>query len=196
MTPNEFYESDKFVALRESLIERYSENHRYYHNMWHIESMLQLSSAHAANKGIVSLAIWYHDAIYDPTRKDNEEKSAELAIKDLSPYLSEEDMEYLTNAILFTKHHFSSNILTSDLAVLVDCDLYILSHDWYYTGYAAAIRKEYAHVSDEDYIKGRCDFLKKMLARPTIYSVFRNRNAKAKMNMQSEFARLKAKLNE
>lgn len=195
MTAHELYESDKFVTLREGLIERYSENHRFYHNMWHVESMLRLSESQVINRGIVNLAIWYHDAIYDPARKDNEERSAELAIKELGPYLNEEELDYLTHAIIFTKHQFSSSLLTSDLALLIDCDLYILSHDWYYKGYAAAIRKEYAHVSNEDYVKGRCEFLQKMLLRPSIYSVFKNRNAKAKANMQNEFASLKASLN-
>ena len=192
MSPHHFYESDYFISYRDELIERYNEKHRYYHNMWHINDMLNLSTiCHPANVGAINLMIWYHDAIYDPTRTDNEERSAELATEHLKDKLDPNDVEYITTGILLTKHTFSSRFLSFDLAILIDCDLYILSHDWYYKMYARNIRKEYSYLTDGQYIKGRIDFLEKMLKKSNWYSQFKDRNIKAEKNMKMELEKLK-----
>lgn len=187
MSPLSFYESDQFVKLRTELIARYNEPHRFYHNIFHINDMLNITmGCRSSNVGIVNLIIWYHDAIYDPTRKDNEEKSAELAIEQLKNHLTTEDVDYVASGILLTKHQFSSNLLTTDMSIVIDADLYILSHDWCYTAYARAIRKEYSHCSDSQYIAGRKQFLEKMLLKKSYYGLFTQRNDKAKKNMQME----------
>lgn len=187
MSSLSFYESNQFVKLRTELIARYNEPHRFYHNIFHINDMLNITmGCRPSNVGIVNLIIWYHDAIYDPTRKDNEEKSAELAIEQLKNHLSVEDVDYVVSGILLTKHQFSSNLLTPDMSIVIDADLYILSHDWCYTAYARAIRKEYSHFSDEQYIAGRKQFLEKMMLKKYYYGIFTQRNDKAKKNMQME----------
>jgi predicted metal-dependent HD superfamily phosphohydrolase len=187
MLPLSFYESEQFVKLRNELIARYNEPHRYYHNIFHINDMLNIAmGCRPSNSGVVNLIIWYHDAIYDPQRKDNEEKSAELAINQLKDYLSTEDVDYVASGILLTKHQFSSNLLTADMSVVIDSDLYILSHDWCYTAYARAIRKEYAYLNDAEYIAGRKQFLEKMLLKNAYYGILHARNSKAKKNMQME----------
>ncbi len=66
----------------EGLVSRYSEPQRHYHNLAHIaECLVEFDSARELAKGPVpvELAIWFHDAIYDPNAADNEERSAELA---------------------------------------------------------------------------------------------------------------------
>lgn len=184
--PLYFYET-QFVKLRTELITRYNESHRYYHNTFHINDMLNITMGlRVRNRGIVNLIIWYHDAIYDPTRKDNEEKSAELAVEQLKDQLSVEDVDNISMGILLTKHQFSSHLLEHDMSAVIDADLHILSHEWCYTGYARAIRKEYSHVSDVDYIAGRTQFLQTMLNKKSIYGILDQLNAKAKSNMQLE----------
>ena len=187
MSPAYFYESDEFVQLRTELIARYNEPHRHYHNIFHINDMLNISMGCTQNNpGIVKFIIWYHDAIYDPTRKDNEEKSAELAIEQLKDHLSSDDVDYIASGVLLTKHQFSSSLLTNDMSLVIDADLYILSHDWCYTAYARAIRKEYSHLNDVEYIAGRKQFLQKMLCKNSYYGIFIKRNEKARINMQME----------
>jgi predicted metal-dependent HD superfamily phosphohydrolase len=187
MLPLVFYESEQFVKLRTELIARYNETHRYYHNIFHINDMLNIAmGCRPSNIGIANLIIWYHDAIYDPQRKDNEEKSAELAIDQLKDHLSSEDVDTVASGILLTKHQFSSNMLTPDMSIIIDSDLYILSHDWCYTAYARAIRKEYAYLNDAEYIAGRKQFLEKMLRKNSYYGILHTRNTKAKKNMQME----------
>jgi pantetheine-phosphate adenylyltransferase len=66
------------------LVEMYTEPHRHYHNHDHLESMFNYvdtwSEYPDSQDKIMYTAIWFHDAVYDPTKSDNEEKSIDLFI--------------------------------------------------------------------------------------------------------------------
>src|SRR5918993_1304291 len=60
----------------------YSSPNRYYHNLYHIQALMDLSGQYAkwlSNKDLIDFAIFYHDVIYNVSQLDNEEKSAEKA---------------------------------------------------------------------------------------------------------------------
>jgi predicted metal-dependent HD superfamily phosphohydrolase len=61
--------------------ERYSEPHRHFHTIEHLNDVLgqvfELYKNSVDLPEMVMSAV-FHDIIYDPQRKDNEEKSAEL----------------------------------------------------------------------------------------------------------------------
>ena len=64
----------------EELLGAYGSPGRFYHNLEHIHDCLSLFDHHASlaeHPEEVELAIWFHDAVYDTTRSDNEKKSAE-----------------------------------------------------------------------------------------------------------------------
>lgn len=64
-------------AVYNDLVTRYSESHRAYHTLAHIQHCLdefEQVRHLIANPDAVELALWYHDAIYDTKAKDNEEK--------------------------------------------------------------------------------------------------------------------------
>ena len=69
--------------LRDDLLARWSESHRRHHTVHHLHEMLD-AIAVLADEGIqfdreaVELAAWFHDAIYELGRDDNEDRSAEL----------------------------------------------------------------------------------------------------------------------
>src|SRR5688572_3342381 len=69
-------------GLYEEMMTRYAEPHRRYHTARHLdECFAELAAVRgdAARPAEVELALWFHDAIYDTARHDNEQRSAEWA---------------------------------------------------------------------------------------------------------------------
>jgi len=163
--------------LWRDIVTRYGEPQRAYHTLDHIEQLLVqfenikhvLSEPH-----IIALALYYHDVIYDPTRSDNELKSAEFAIDALGPYLSTEQCQQIHDLIMMTANHQIDTLVDSekynDAACLLDMDLSILGEPWStYQQYAKAIRQEYNHVADDSYRDGRTAVLQGLLVHPKLY---------------------------
>jgi predicted metal-dependent HD superfamily phosphohydrolase len=183
-------------ALRQA----YSEPHRRYHTLEHIADCLaQLSEVEGLSgeeRHVLELAIWWHDAVYDPTRADNEERSAELARADLAR-LGEPAgvIDEVARLILLTKGH---TVAPGDRlgAVLVSIDLSILGREpAAYDRYATGVREEYAFVPDEAFRTGRAAVLRKFLDARAIYAdpAFAARyEAQARSNIARELAALEA----
>ena len=71
----------------EALAERYAEAHRHYPTAQHIaECLAHFDGARALCEQVpeVEIALWFHDAVYDPRRNDNEDRSGDLAVAVLS----------------------------------------------------------------------------------------------------------------
>src|SRR5882757_8124908 len=71
-------ESETFSQLRSA----YAQKHRAYHTSRHIDESLSLLDElkHLAeHPSEVECALWFHDAIYEPMSKLNEERSANWA---------------------------------------------------------------------------------------------------------------------
>lgn len=182
---------------------RYGESQRAYHTLTHIEQLLvQFESIkhHLSERHIVTLALYYHDVIYDPTRADNEQKSAEYAVDALSSYLRPEQCQHIYALIMMTANHQIDesiySVKYSDAAYLLDMDLSILGAPWStYEQYAQAIRQEYAHVSDDNYRDGRTGVLKRLLAHPKLYLTdyyYSQLEAQARDNINRELISLAA----
>lgn len=178
----------------EDLCRRYSEAHRAYHNQAHLEALFSLLDAYAIPEGpAVALAVWFHDAVYDPTRTDNEEQSAILAQTQLKGLgLKASLSERVGELIRVTQTHQARDATT---AWLLDADLAILgSEPEVYFAYAQAIRLEYAWMPEERYREGRVRILTGFLERPQIYytAPFRQRfEARARQNLTEEVLRLR-----
>ncbi len=162
------------------LYNAYTQPDRFYHNLNHIEACLndfQEVSSLTNTPNLVKLAVWYHDVIYDVHRSDNEQKSADLASDVCSMAgLSNEIIQEVCNLILATKHHQPSDSINQ--MIVIDVDLAILGKPpLEYDIYEKAIRKEYSHISDSDFQKGRIDILQSFLEKPSIYSLdfFKNK---------------------
>ena len=194
---------DNAQALWRTISVRYGESQRAYHTLTHIEQLLgQFDSIkhYLAEPHIVTLALYYHDVIYDPTRADNEQKSAEYAVDALSSYLRPEQCQHIYALIMMTANHqideSINSIKYSDAAYLLDMDLSIFGAPWStYEQYAQAIRQEYAHVSDVDYRDGRTGVLKRLLAHPKLYLTdyyYSQLEAQARDNINRELISLAA----
>ena len=184
-------------AQRE-LIDAYSSSGRHYHNVDHIAALLALSAEHAASltdRPAVDLAIFYHDAVYVPTRSDNEAKSAALAYERLGALgLPAVQVECVARYIEATKHAGAEPTGESDLDHLLDFDLSILAAEPApYETYAAAIRREYSIYPDLLYRPGRAKVLRAFLAMPRLYRVpalAARWEAAARANLERELAQL------
>ncbi|MCU4638941.1 HD domain-containing protein [Acinetobacter courvalinii] len=135
------------------LIAAYSEKQRAYHTLQHLyECLVLLDSIRPdlSDANAVELALWFHDAIYDPQAKDNEMKSAELFEKYIAQDLSVEIVEKIKRWIIATQKHEATNEL--DLQFLLDIDLAILAASpERFEEYEQQIQQEYAWVESEIY---------------------------------------------
>jgi predicted metal-dependent HD superfamily phosphohydrolase len=154
---------------RDDLIAAYAAPNRHYHNLAHVEDCLdklaRVDDLSAAEREILTEAIWWHDVVYDPTRSDNEELSAQLAEHHVAAHLGQE----VTRLIRLTRTH---QVEPADRlgAILISIDLSILAAEpSHYDAYAASIRKEYAHVPDDAYRASRTEVLRRFAARPVIF---------------------------
>jgi predicted metal-dependent HD superfamily phosphohydrolase len=177
----------------DELVAAYTVPGRAYHDLKHIEDCLGALAAvdglSAAEREILTEAIWWHDVVYDPTRSDNEELSARLAEQHVRPDLRQE----VGRLIRLTKtHHVEPDDRLG--AILISIDLSILGAEpARYDAYAAAIRREFAYVGDRDYRAGRARVLSQFAARPVIFpdAVFAARyDRRARENLARELASL------
>ncbi len=152
----------------DAMICAYVENGLAYHNLDHIEECCRLLDehrSHAEDEIAVELAIFFHDAVYNTTRRDNEQMSAHYARDLLKRYRR---VEVVAELIMDTRH--ADIPATSDGRLICDIDLAVLGKSAEaYAEYAKAIRMEYAWVTDADYRVGRSNVLAGFLGRERIF---------------------------
>ena len=152
----------------------YAEPHRRYHDRRHIEACLELLAAEVdltdAERQVLTYAIWWHDAVYDPTASDNELRSAAIAkraLADLDVNLHTRDE--VARLILLTAGH---EVEEGDRLgqVLVSVDLAILGAEPDdYDAYVQDVRAEFSHVTMEQWRAGRSRVLQRFLDATAIY---------------------------
>ncbi|WP_020578052.1 hypothetical protein [Actinopolymorpha alba] len=155
------------------LLARYAEPRRRYHNLEHLAEVLEAIdelAASARDVDVVRLAGWFHDAVYDPHRSDNEEASARLAAGLLPTCgVSEPRIAEVVRLVQLTAAH-DPGPDDPDGAVLCDADLAILASDpERYGRYASDVRAEYAHVEDEAFRRGRAAILDALLGHDALF---------------------------
>lgn len=168
------YTDDKSYVdlLWNELKTKYSEKKRYYHNLTHIENLyheLFPLKNQFQDWDITMFALFYHDVIYKVSRKDNEEKSAELAIQRISKLeISKDRIEKCQQQIIATKSHELHN--DNDINLFTDADLSILGKEWnIYDTYRKQIRNEYKVYPSFLYNPGRMKVLNHFLSMPRIF---------------------------
>ena len=170
------------------LAQRYSEPHRHYHTLAHIEQMLEVLP-HASET--ILGAVWFHDAIYGGS--ESEERSAELARQALAELqFPAEEIAVVEQLILATKTHAPAG-LPPDGQRFLDADLSILgSERERYRQYVEDVRKEYAPIPEPIFRDARNRILRRFLERPRIYGTdefFARFEAKARANIEWELGR-------
>ncbi len=182
----------QFAALTAA----YGGSGRRYHTLAHLEALFAdlTPFAHLVDDWDTLLfTLFYHDAVYNTLKTDNEEQSAALARRYMAELGAPETMICRCEAqILATKSHAAA--ADPDTNLFTDADLAILGQPWaVYSRYAGQIRREYRMYPDLLYRPGRKKVLTHFLAMPYIYKTpqFAARyEASARANLARELAGL------
>ena len=185
------------APLREELLARWSEPQRHYHDVTHLLAVLDALDAVTEHTEppplVVTLAAWLHDAVYDGAPGTDEESSALLAETLLADHLSEDEVGEVARLVRVTADHRPQ---PGDRhgALLCDADLAVLGGDPVrYDRYVAAVRLDYAHVSEADWRVGRAAVLRQLLALDPLYRTERGRHlwqVRAEANLRRELETL------
>ena len=172
-------------AQQSALEATYATPVRAYHDFGHVQEVLRHYADVAAGPGWaqpaeVRLAVLYHDAIYEAGRKDNEARSAELAMAHIAQWLPEAGVDALRVAELinltarhgqFSPGDFGEDGLSLDACHFLDCDMAILgAAPAAFDAYDRGIAEEYrGHVPALMFKFNRRRFLKGLLGRERIF---------------------------
>lgn len=155
------------------------EPQRHYHTLEHLGECLQhlrLLQAHAHDLPVLAMALWFHDAVYDPRAHDNEARSAAWAAEALTAArVAPARVVAVVQLVLATCHGYGAPDTSAcgahDAALLTDIDLAILAAEpARFDRYEAQVRAEYAWVPDDAFAAGRSRLLRTLLAQPRLYS--------------------------
>jgi predicted metal-dependent HD superfamily phosphohydrolase len=162
----------------------YCQPDRHYHDIHHVADLLIWGRAFPLDE-IQTWAVWFHDAIYDASRRDNEERSAQLAEARL-PALGYDEgfVGEVAQIIRDTASHIPTlprahAVLDVDLAPLaISKPEFVANRD--------EIRKEFAFASDEDFAEGTKLFAQRLLEREHIFHTAwgREREPQARENLR------------
>ena len=158
---------------------------RAYHDFLHVREVLHHYADIAAGPGWaqpveVYLAVLYHDAIYQPGRKDNEALSARFAMDQVAQWMPEHGIDLLRVAELinltarhgqFSPADFDEDGFALDARHFLDCDMAILGAEAEaFDAYDHGIAEEYrGHIPNFLFRLNRKRFLKGLLASERIY---------------------------
>jgi len=179
-----------------ALVEAYRSPERHYHGLGHIGDSLRRfdAVAHLAREpALVRLALWFHDAVYDTRRSDNEARSAAWADTVLGEAGASAHARSVVGGLIRATDH-AAPAPTSDAALLCDVDLAVLGGSARrFEVYQQAVRAEYAWVPEARFVEGRAALLRRFLDRDRIYQTppFQRRyEARARRNLTTALDRL------
>ena len=187
------------AGLQAELMTAWSEPQRHYHDQRHLRECLALWArwqGHCERSGKVAIALWFHDAIYDPRDGCNELNSAAWVARSLTCAGADSDTaQRAYDLVMATQHGAPAALGASlDAQLLVDIDLSILgSAAERFERYDQDVRKEYAWVPGFRYQEARAQVLQGFLDRPHLYHSERAvalLEAQARINLAAALSRL------
>ncbi|WP_435746251.1 HD domain-containing protein [Nocardioides sp. SYSU DS0663] len=183
--------------LRDRLAAAYAAPGRDYHDTRHLAEVLarlaELAERGAAYDRVpVLLAAWFHDGVYDGER-DAEERSAVWAEDALEGLVPPDVVAEVARLVRLTETHRPEDGDANGSA-LSDADLAILAApDERYREYVASVRREFAHLPDELFRKGRAQVLRALAEKEHLFHTAWARaqwEAPARANLERELAEL------
>jgi predicted metal-dependent HD superfamily phosphohydrolase len=199
------------IQLPENVVAAYTEPHRVYHNIDHLQYMIHnLRTLYSdLPKDVFDATLWaimYHDIVYNiPSKKQtNEELSSDLFIAEHGDHSL---VVEIAQAIRCTEGHqldFEYSIKNeiaekmgrptpawTIVSTLIDLDLWALSDEELYLENNDKIKLE-NNASDEQWVVGRSNWLEAFLQRDKIYytTLGKTREAEARRILQADLDNL------
>lgn len=182
----------------ESILDRHRSAGRYYHDTRHITWVVRhvaTMATYTDDLDAVVAAGFFHDVVYEAARSDNEAASGRLAALAVTEFGWDAARRDHVMAMIEATATHDVDAADADTQVLLAADLAVLATEpARYADYVRAVRREYAHVSDADWLVGRSAVLRGLLERPHLYAPRLERHGwedRARANMAAEMATLR-----
>ncbi len=199
---------DEVRRTGEDLLDRWTQPDRHFHNVKHLVDVLARVDEldeEVHEPDLVRLAAWYHGAVFDSAERkayankggEDEAASATLAREQLTALGVPEARAERVAALVSALVRHSPDRKDVDCAVLCDADLAMLAAEpQRYKAYLHDVRAEYAHLPLEDYVRARTRILRKLLARPSLFTspLAQGWEEPARQNVSAELQRLEKEL--
>jgi predicted metal-dependent HD superfamily phosphohydrolase len=157
---------------------------RHYHDMRHIALLWERHKRYGADTFLrsplwhqrIASAIAFHDVVYHAGRKDNEALSVSAWLA-TEPNFDSDSIEWVADTIAATANHLTARP-TPGLSAeawaarqwVLDLDLTPLGEKQpIFDANTLDLRREFAHLSDQEWETRRVAFLKGMLAHDALY---------------------------
>lgn len=183
--------------LGAQLLAAWREPQRAYHTIEHLRDCLARLTEFrglAQQPDQIELALWFHDAIYDPHAHDNERRSAEWAMRALSDAGLPALAARIAALVMLTCHEAEAAADDGDAQLLIDIDLSILGAEVErFDRYEDEVRHEYAFVAEPEFRQGRSRILQRFLQQPRLYrtaAFFERYEAQARANLHRSLVAL------
>ncbi len=174
----------------------YSHPNRHYHDLRHVQACLRHVDAisdQLIRPDAVEMALWFHDAIYEPGADDNERRSAELFLGCAEGDADSSFLEVVSNLVMMTVH--PSEPQSVDEQFTVDIDLASFGLPWEeFIRLGGLVRNEFLHLSDRDFENDQLRFFEKFASQNYFYftEYFRTRyETTAQANLRRRIAQLR-----
>jgi pantetheine-phosphate adenylyltransferase len=167
MNLNNLFKKYKITVDPKFVLDQWSQPERHYHNMDHLNDLISQINEDYGNGVLndverekLTLVALFHDLVYDPRRKDNEEKSAEIFYRFCSEQYNV-DLVEVKQMILDTKSHQACTPLSQKF---IDYDMNICNRSFDdLLVWENGIREEYNMFSNEEYKNSRIFFLESVI---------------------------------
>lgn len=158
--------SDNAGAVHQQLVDAYSEPHRLYHRLPHIQHCLtMLEEVHSLlnHADSVALAIWFHDAVYVPGAGDNEQRSTDWFMA-MTKDIFENDLRNTVSALIMATLHGSIELTEQDQKFMVDIDLSSFGMPWsVFSRDSVNVRAELPELTDQEFFPKQYAFGQRLL---------------------------------
>jgi pantetheine-phosphate adenylyltransferase len=154
--------------LTEEVYLRYNEHHRFFHTTQHLINVfrgIKQLDIDNENRKFLNIVAKYHDIVYYPNRRNNEEESAKIFIEDFNKKIYDIDQKCADKIVEFIKNtslYFTDQEPTDELFQMfknIDCEILENKSISKLLDYNYQIFKEYQFISYPFFKKKRLEFL-------------------------------------